>query len=249
VVFSPGAARGGAFIKLGDIKGEATDAAHKDWIIIESFDQGILLERDAASGLPTGKRQHKPLTVTKAIDKSSPKLMEAIATGRVIPMVRLEFVTPGTRTLYYQIVLKDVIVSSYQTGGSSGGAVPMDSISLDYEEIKWTYTEFDLKGQTSRDHSYYWNLLEGIGESDELPPGSFRVSGGTGASVGGDTIKLRWSGFEEFQYQIFAATSVQGPYQFVQNYDPAADGAQELDLPRSGPRKFIQIIKVPMPIQ
>ena len=28
--------------------------------------------RDAASGLPTGKRQHKPLSLTKAIDKSSP---------------------------------------------------------------------------------------------------------------------------------------------------------------------------------
>ncbi|MCB2047736.1 MAG: type VI secretion system tube protein Hcp [Novosphingobium sp.] len=30
--------------------------------------------RDAASGLPTGKRQHKPMTVTKEVDKSSPML-------------------------------------------------------------------------------------------------------------------------------------------------------------------------------
>ena len=31
-----------------------------------------MLSRDAASGLPTGKREHKPLSLTKAIDKSSP---------------------------------------------------------------------------------------------------------------------------------------------------------------------------------
>lgn len=30
--------------------------------------------RDAASGLPTGKRQHKPVSITKPVDKASPLL-------------------------------------------------------------------------------------------------------------------------------------------------------------------------------
>ena len=30
-----------AFMKLGDIKGEATDNEHKDWIIIESMSSAI----------------------------------------------------------------------------------------------------------------------------------------------------------------------------------------------------------------
>jgi len=33
--------------------------------------------RDAASGLPTGKRQHKPVNVTKPVDKSSPRLSKS----------------------------------------------------------------------------------------------------------------------------------------------------------------------------
>jgi len=37
-----------------------------------SFDQEIVSPRDAASGLPTGKRMHKPFTITKELDKSSP---------------------------------------------------------------------------------------------------------------------------------------------------------------------------------
>lgn len=36
--------------------------------------------RDAGSGLPTGKRMHKPITITKEIDKASPKLMTALGT-------------------------------------------------------------------------------------------------------------------------------------------------------------------------
>jgi hypothetical protein len=39
-----------------------------------SFDQEIVSPRDAASGLPTGKRMHKPFVITKELDKSSPIL-------------------------------------------------------------------------------------------------------------------------------------------------------------------------------
>lgn len=33
-------------------------------------------KREKGSGMATGKRQHKPVSVTKEMDKSSPKLME-----------------------------------------------------------------------------------------------------------------------------------------------------------------------------
>ena len=43
------------------------------------------MQRDAASGLPTGKRQHKPLVVTKEVDKSTPKLADTISSGNPNP--------------------------------------------------------------------------------------------------------------------------------------------------------------------
>jgi type VI secretion system (T6SS) effector Hcp len=35
-------------------------------------EEGVVSPRDPASGLPTGKRMHKPFVITKEIDKSSP---------------------------------------------------------------------------------------------------------------------------------------------------------------------------------
>ena len=35
---------------------------------------GIVSPRDPASGLPTGKRQHNDIVITKPIDKASPQL-------------------------------------------------------------------------------------------------------------------------------------------------------------------------------
>jgi len=63
-------------MKIEGIKGEAVDKDHKGWIDVLSV-SGLAPQkstRDAASGLPTGKRQHKPVTITKPIDKSSPLL-------------------------------------------------------------------------------------------------------------------------------------------------------------------------------
>lgn len=41
----------------------------------------VVSPRDAASGLPTGKRQHKPIRIVKEIDKSSPLLMKSSGGG------------------------------------------------------------------------------------------------------------------------------------------------------------------------
>lgn len=234
--------QGAAFIKLGDIKGEATDNEHKDWIIIESMSHGITNQRDAASGLPTGKRQHKPFTITKEIDKSSPKLMEACVNGRAIPVVRLEFVRKGEQDRYYEVIIKNVLVTSYQSGAPSGQA-PTESFSLNYEEIKWTYSVWDDTDIVHVDHSYRWNLIHEVGESDRVPAGSFRLKYDPGAEPGSKSLLLQWEGFEEFQYEIFAATSVQGPYQLVQPHTPTEDGEQEVLLPINLSERFIQIRK------
>lgn len=247
---SPGllSSRAAAFLKLGDIKGEATDAAHKDWINLSSFTHGITEQRDSASGLPTGKRQHKPVVITKPVDKATPRMLELLTQGGVVPFVRLDFVSTGPRPRYYQITLEDVLISSYQSVGSGGDEAPAESFSLNYEKIKWTYTEFAEDGRGLRDHSHYWNLLTETGTTDELPAGSFRVSGGSESSAPtGAEFKLKWTGFEEFRYKIYVSEEAAGPYVWLQDYQPKQDGNQELVLPLSLSRKFYQIEKVPAP--
>ena len=241
---SPGA----AFMKLGDIKGEATDAAHKEWINLSSFAHGITEQRDSASGLPTGKRQHKPVVVTKPVDKATPLMLALLTQGGSVPFVRLDFVTTGPRPRYYQITLEDVLISSYQSAGSGGGEAPTESFSLNYEKIKWTYTEFAEDGGSDRDHSFHWNLLTETGMTDELPAGSFRVSGASESSAPtGAEFKLKWTGFEEFLYKIHVSEEAAGPYRFLQDHQPEQDGEQELVLPLNLSRMFYQIEKVPAP--
>lgn len=125
-----------SFMKIADIKGEASDSEHKDWIIIESMSSP--LSETAATGATSG-RQHKPLTITKAVDKASPMLQRASISGKVFPKVEIHIQTSnygGSRATYLKYELKNVKVTSYQTGGSAAGDVPMEEISLNYESIK-----------------------------------------------------------------------------------------------------------------
>jgi len=52
-----------------------------DGSCVINFEQEIVSPRDAASGLPTGKRQHKPFVITKELDKSSPVLAKGSSGG------------------------------------------------------------------------------------------------------------------------------------------------------------------------
>lgn len=142
-ISSPAPADAAGYLKIGDIKGESTDDKHKDWINLLSYSWGEpAAGRDAASGLPTGKRQHKPLTITKHVDKASPMLQQAATSGKVIK--EMEIVLPNDdpaqakRMPYLKYELKDVIVTSYQSSGTAAGdTVPMETISLNYGKISY----------------------------------------------------------------------------------------------------------------
>lgn len=138
-VAAPVPADAAGYLKIGDIKGESVDDAHKGEIEILSWSWGETQSGSAAaSGMPTGKRQHKPLTITKRVDKASPLLQQAATSGKMIDKMDLTLPKEGGRAEeYVTYELERVYITSYQTGGSAGGdVVPTETISLNYEEIK-----------------------------------------------------------------------------------------------------------------
>jgi type VI secretion system secreted protein Hcp len=68
--------------KQGQIKGESTAAGRIAVVDVTGFlTTDYESPRDAASGLPSGKRQHKPIVVTKVLGAADPQLQQAFKTG------------------------------------------------------------------------------------------------------------------------------------------------------------------------
>ena len=105
------AAAGGVQVAAGDVTGDSSPAA---------------------SGLPTGKRQHKPLML------SAP-----LAAGSVTVRGKFPSCTVGTRYPSLELgagaaryTLQDVVITSCGGDASAGDALPMEEVSFNYAKIK-----------------------------------------------------------------------------------------------------------------
>jgi type VI secretion system secreted protein Hcp len=110
-----------------------------------------------ASALPgpgvTNRAAFKDISITKRVDKASPKLFLACAGGTNIAEVELVLRYPGgtNQVEYLEIKLQDVIVSSVKAAGTatSGDALPLEEVSFNYAKIRMTYQAVDESGAPS----------------------------------------------------------------------------------------------------
>jgi type VI secretion system secreted protein Hcp len=130
-------------LELDGIKGESKDDKHKDFIEIESFSWGVSNSGTHASGGGggAGKATFQDLHFTTKVNKASPNLLNACATGQHIKKAKLIVRKHGGKQEeYYVISLDDLLVSNYQSGDAAGGdSVPTDQFSLNFAKIKFEY--------------------------------------------------------------------------------------------------------------
>jgi type VI secretion system secreted protein Hcp len=141
--------------KQGIIKGSVTQKGREGLIKVIAVSHEIVSPRDAASGLPTGKRMHKPLVITKEIDKSSPLLISALVNNENITSFTLDMYQPsmtaagstGQETNFYRIELVNANIASVDTRMANNANpelakyAPYEEISFVYQKITWTYLD------------------------------------------------------------------------------------------------------------
>ncbi len=134
------------YMKFGDIKGDVSEAGHKDWLLLESISLGFSRYLTSAVGAGQNREGSTPdfqdVHITRTTDKATPELMRhALAGGKggQGAEVTIDFTTSDKDPfVYYQLKLTDVLIGSYQQSGSGGGAGnrPSDSISLNFRKFE-----------------------------------------------------------------------------------------------------------------
>ncbi len=101
--------------------------------------------RDKNTGLPSGRRQYKPVVITKESGAATPQLLEALATGEVIKSVKMEFVKTlpdGTEEVWQTVTLTGAqVVGIKQTTDEEGKGNyrQLEEISLIFDKIEVTH--------------------------------------------------------------------------------------------------------------
>jgi len=159
-----GDAYGAVFAKYDGIDGESesSDGNHDKWIDVLSIDWGM--HKDKAKKKKPAKNVIDNFQMTMEYEKSSPKLLEAALTGKVIPKLEIQLTKIGCidpprsdtctsmeQVTYLKYELINVRVTSYDINVSGGAdeitLPPTVVLSNNFEEIKVTYTEYDDEGK------------------------------------------------------------------------------------------------------
>jgi type VI secretion system secreted protein Hcp len=130
-----------AFLKIDGIPGDRTDDQHKDTIEVLSFSWGASSTPRVTLGgtLGIGKVTLQDFSFAAFASKASPLLFASCAKGSQLKSAQLFVRSAGEQQQeFYRIDLKDLLVSSYQTSGSSES--PMDQVSLHYASLTFTYS-------------------------------------------------------------------------------------------------------------
>jgi len=134
--------------KQGDIKGSVTQKGREGKILVMAFDHEVQTPRDPASGLPTGKRMHRPFTITKEIDKSSPLLYSALVNNENLTVWELQCFaakTSGVEVNTYAVTLTnarivDITSTMLNNKIPENAKMPlMEEVSFTYQKIQWTW--------------------------------------------------------------------------------------------------------------
>jgi len=127
------------FAKLGDIKGDSLDSKHKGEIEVLSWSWGVSNPVSlAGSGAGRGRAHFHDLSFTHKIDKASPALMQACATGVHLKEATITHRKAGKGQQEFLVIkMNDVIVTALSDTDSNDSGI--ETINLAFAKIDVEY--------------------------------------------------------------------------------------------------------------
>lgn len=130
------------FAKIGEIKGESQDSKHPEEIEVMSWAWG--LANDPApphgGGGGAGRATFAAFTFTHRLDKASPQLMTACATGQHIAQATVTARKSGPGQMdFLNIKMSDVVIVSVTPSGAREDTGNIEVVSLRFRKVDLEY--------------------------------------------------------------------------------------------------------------
>jgi type VI secretion system secreted protein Hcp len=128
------------FAKLGDIKGESLDDKHKDEIEVLSWSWGVVHPQTGGigGGGGAGKATFHDLSFTHKIDRASPALMQACATGQHLKDATITHRKAGKGQQDYLVIkMNDLVITAVTTSDTENAST--ETVSLAFAKVDLAY--------------------------------------------------------------------------------------------------------------
>ncbi|EXU73916.1 Hcp family type VI secretion system effector [Erwinia mallotivora] len=116
---------------------------------LKSFSHGVTVPVESNLGKLTGTRVHRPITIVKEFDQTTPLLYRAVCQGRIMKKATIRMyriLESGVEAEYFNIILENVRFTTVAPYLSPNGitSTHLETLELRYEAISWKYTEGNI---------------------------------------------------------------------------------------------------------
>jgi len=148
--------------KQGHIEGSGQHAGEVGLIEIFSFDHEVAVPRKDSAGLTAGRPVHQEILIGKLVDRSTPKLYQALCQRERLTEVIFEWYEydgAGIEQLNFSITLSNAVITRIQPSMPDFLDPDQDRyrfiehVGLGYETILWSWGNGDVQ-------------FESVGQSD-----------------------------------------------------------------------------------
>ena len=131
----------------GAIEGSCEIEGREGSVLVYGLDHTVEIPTDSR-GATAGRRVHRPVSVIKEVDKSSPMLYQALCTNERLTEVRIDWYRvdeTGVEELYFTTFMVNAFVASIRPWipnameRDNEGLRHMETVSFTYEKIRWTW--------------------------------------------------------------------------------------------------------------
>jgi len=158
------------FVQINDIKGDGTEANHKDWIVVQSAEWNVERAVDMTD-LGSTQRGHAnsnfgKVTLASEMGLASNGLSLAVANGTLHDEIIMHWCRSGDSAaegllVYSTWKMKHVLIDSYSVSASEDG-IPTESWTLAYTALEHEYKATDQKtGKLATKNNFKWNVQTG----------------------------------------------------------------------------------------
>jgi type VI secretion system secreted protein Hcp len=145
-----------AYMKIDGLDGNVTAKGLEKTIEVISTNFSVKRNMTTKPGAVMDREGTKPsvsdISITKEVDKTSPKLFGYATVGTVIPSVTISWMNTGKDlSEFHSISMKDVLVSGYELIHDATN--PDGTVSKPVEKISFNCTQLEVKNTPhSEDH-------------------------------------------------------------------------------------------------
>jgi type VI secretion system secreted protein Hcp len=170
------------------INGETTLKGFDNMVEVLSYSHGVaqqVLGTTSHTGRTTGRPNFQDMTISKTLDATTPLLNYNCAKAANLGTVKLHLVRQdasveedyANASAYMVYEMGATVISSVSVGGGGGG-LPVETITLNFSNISWTYKPQKLALGENGNIVGSWDQATNSGESE----GEFAAESGEAAA-------------------------------------------------------------------